>query len=330
MGWVVILSPSTWRSSSGDAPTTSKEGVRTKNRYGLGLTRRSARYSAIPSSGAPVAASAGSGNDCRRASTTWIASPAAIASLATSTAWMWASRPRLVSIARPGGTGRAAVRAGPARGAVQLGRTWSRCAFERLVDRRLGDAVAAFQVRAIGVERGDRRDRVGQVVEHDHEVGFDERGRGRPDRVALRQRDGRLEDRNRVVGERPDAAAGEARHALGRRDAAARDELANRLERIGRRLRSRSRGRDGRPGRRAGASGCGRGRHAPRAGAAARCRGRSSGRAAPRLRPTRGGTPGRRRPGAGRHRSASRGRPAASRAAGSCPCSARGAWPRSG
>ena len=29
--------------SSGEAPTTSKPGVRTKNRYGLGLTLRSAR-----------------------------------------------------------------------------------------------------------------------------------------------------------------------------------------------------------------------------------------------------------------------------------------------
>ena len=49
IGWVVRRSPSTWRRSSGLAPTTSNEGVRTKNRYGLGLTRRSARYSPIPS-----------------------------------------------------------------------------------------------------------------------------------------------------------------------------------------------------------------------------------------------------------------------------------------
>ena len=35
--------PSTRRRSSGLAPTTSKSGMRTKNRYGLGLTRRSAR-----------------------------------------------------------------------------------------------------------------------------------------------------------------------------------------------------------------------------------------------------------------------------------------------
>ena len=36
-------SPSTWSRSSGHAPTTSNAGTRTKNRYGLGLTRRSAR-----------------------------------------------------------------------------------------------------------------------------------------------------------------------------------------------------------------------------------------------------------------------------------------------
>ena len=41
--------------------------------------------------------SIGRSNDWRRASTTWIASPAAIASLATSTAWMYSSRPRLAS-----------------------------------------------------------------------------------------------------------------------------------------------------------------------------------------------------------------------------------------
>ena len=43
----------------------------------------------------------------------------------------------------------------------------------------------------------------------------------------------RLEDRDRVVGERADGAAGEARHALGRLDPAARDERADRVERIG-------------------------------------------------------------------------------------------------
>ena len=106
----------------GDAPTTSKAGVRVKNRYGLGLTRRSARYSAIPSSGAPVAGSAGRSNDWRRARTTWIASPAAIASLATSTARMYSSRPRLVSIGRPARSRRGRRRRPAATSRRQLGR----------------------------------------------------------------------------------------------------------------------------------------------------------------------------------------------------------------
>ncbi len=56
-------------------------------------------------------------------------------------------------------------------------------------------AVAALEIRRLGVERGDRRQRVGQVVEHEDEVGLDE-GRGRDaDRVALGERDRRLEAR---------------------------------------------------------------------------------------------------------------------------------------
>ena len=194
IGWVVSLSPSTWRSSSGDAPTTSKSGVRTKNRYGLGLTRRSARYRPIPSSGAPVAGSVGRSNDWRRASTTWIASPAAMASLATSTAWMYSSRPRLVSI----GPGRAPVAAAVARSPARRGRPSSAALgrggpLEGLEDGRLGDPVAALEVGRLGVERGDRRQGVGQVVEDEDEVGLDERGRRDADRVAVGQRDGRLE-----------------------------------------------------------------------------------------------------------------------------------------
>ena len=59
IGWVVSLSRSTWTSSSGLAPTTSNDGTRTKNRYGLGLTRRRLRYSPMPSSALPVAGSVG-------------------------------------------------------------------------------------------------------------------------------------------------------------------------------------------------------------------------------------------------------------------------------
>ena len=62
------------------------------------------------------------------------------------------------------------------------------------------------------------------------------------------QRDGRLEDGDRVVGERADGAAGEARHPLGRLDAAARDERAD-ARRAGRRAVDVSIGRSGRVGR---------------------------------------------------------------------------------
>ena len=99
IGCVVIRSPTTWSRSSGLAPTTSNDGVRVKNRYGDGLTRRSARYRPMPSMGVPSAA-LGRSNDWRRARTTWIASPAAIASLACSTARMYASRPSDVSTSR--------------------------------------------------------------------------------------------------------------------------------------------------------------------------------------------------------------------------------------
>ena len=53
-----------------------------------------------------VAGPIGRSNDWRRARTTWIASPAAIASLATSTAWTYSSRPRLVSDRGRGGVRR--------------------------------------------------------------------------------------------------------------------------------------------------------------------------------------------------------------------------------
>ena len=55
---------------------------------------------------------------------------------------------------------------------------------------------------------------------------------GTPVGSAVGQRDGRLEDRDRVVRQGADGAAGEARHPLARRDAPARDERAKRLERI--------------------------------------------------------------------------------------------------
>ena len=71
------------------------------------------------------------------------------------------------------------------------------------------------------------------MVEHEHQVGLDEGGGRDADRVAIGQRHRRLEGRHGVVRERPDRAAGEARHALGRLDAAARDEGTDGGQRVG-------------------------------------------------------------------------------------------------
>ena len=73
------------------------------------------------------------------------------------------------------------------------------------------------------------------MVEDEDEVGLDEAGRRDADRVRLGQRHGRLEGRHRVVGQRPDGAAGEARHAVDRLDATPGDERAQRGQRVGRR-----------------------------------------------------------------------------------------------
>ena len=115
IGCVVMRSPTTWSRSSGLAPTTSNDGVRVKNRYGDGLTRRRARYRPMPSRALPSART-GRSNDWRRASTTWIASPAAIASFAASTARMYWSRPSEVSTwPRPASAGAVSVLPSPAR-----------------------------------------------------------------------------------------------------------------------------------------------------------------------------------------------------------------------
>ena len=134
--------------------------------------------------------------------------------------------------------------AGERRGAVasrrragELGGARARGPLQRLEDGRLGDPVAAFEVGRVGVERGDRRQRVGQVVEDEDQVGLDERRRRDADRVVVRERDGGLEGRHGVVGDGPDGAAGEPWHPVGRFDPAAADELADRVERIGRGVR---------------------------------------------------------------------------------------------
>ena len=101
---------------------------------------------------------------------------------------MYSSRPRLVSDGRDrrgAGAGASVAlapsRRGPPAISAALGRDGP---LERVEDRRLGDPVAALEVGRVGVERGDRRQRVGQVVEDEDEVGLDERRHRDADRVA--------------------------------------------------------------------------------------------------------------------------------------------------
>ena len=134
---------------------------------------------------------------------------------------------------------------------VQLRRARSRRSVERVEDGLLRDAIATLEVGRVRVERGDRRQRVGQVVEDEDEVGLDERGHRDADRVALRERDRALERGDGVVRERSDGATGEPRHAVGRLDAPTRHERADggqrvvRLDRLDRQVGGIGRLRDG-------------------------------------------------------------------------------------
>jgi hypothetical protein len=73
---------------------------------------------------------------------------------------------------------------------------------------------------------------MGQVVEDQDQVGLLEGGHGDADRVAVRQRHSRLESGDRVVGERADRPAREARNPLVGQDAALRQEVAQCGERV--------------------------------------------------------------------------------------------------
>ena len=137
----------------------------------------------------------------------------------------------------------------------------------------------------------------------------------------------RLEAADRVVGEGADGAAGEARHALGRLDAAARDERADgaRADRAPRPSRSAGPGRrsatvTGRVWMRAWPSRTSSSRRGPDA------QERVAAEALAALDRLEQVGRDRRRRGAGRRRSGSRGRPGAWRAAGSCRRWRRGAW----
>ena len=224
----VAVPPSTPRRRLGDAHDL---GHARRTVRALRFTRRSARYGAIPSSGArPVAASAGSGNDCRRASTTWIASPAAMASLAADPAADAGSALRLVSIALAAAPGARRSRR-PACGAVQLGRTRSGRAFRCLVDLRL-DAGSGLPGQSYGGPRRSPRSMVDGRA----------RSRGRSRRpcrrrragCGFRQRDQSASNVGGVVGERTDTATG----GLPRLDQRGQRRETNQrcLEQVGRRL----------------------------------------------------------------------------------------------
>ena len=123
------------------------------------------------------------------------------------------------------------LRAGPVR---HLGCRRPGSSLQRLEDRPLGDAIAALEIRRRRVQRGDRGEIVGQVIEHQDQVGLDERRGGNTDRVAFRERDGRLEGGDGVVGERAHCSARESRHAVARLDPPPRDEPTQGVQRVGR------------------------------------------------------------------------------------------------
>ena len=206
---------------------------------------------------------------------------------------------------------------------LDLGRARSRGPFQRLEDRRLGDPIATFEVRRLGVQGGDRRQRVGEMVEHEHQIGLDEGGHGDPDGIALGQRHAWLERRHRVVASAPTAppvnrgmpSAGRTRRRgtkSGSRRAGPRPAASRPADRRIGRDRDRPRLDPGQPVAHV--------EQAPRP-----TPGTSSVPVVRRPRPTRAGRPARRRRDGGRLRSASRGRLGAWRAAGSCRRSRPGA-----
>ena len=284
IGWVVSLSPSTWRRSSGLAPTTSNDGVRTKNRYGLGLTRRRARYSAIPSSGA---AGRGIGRQVERLAPgehdlDRLAGRDRVLGDLDGVDVLVAPEARLDRVlARTAAASRAPWRRRPSAAGAAPGRRSrprsagpSARAPRRSPPRRSGSGPRGRAPRC-----GARRSRSGvwvrwsktrtRSVSMKAAVGDADRDRDRAAGRSARRRD-------RVVGQRADGAAGEARHALGRQDAAARHEAADRVERVGRARRRRSAGPGCTSSTVTAGSGSGPRRRGPRGAGAARRRGTSS------------------------------------------------------
>ncbi len=229
MGCVVSLSPSSWTRSSGLAPTTSKSGNAGEEEV---RRRVDPAEASIQADAVELPARGGIDGQVERLP----AGEHDLDRLARRDGVLRDFHRMHVFVAaeaRLDGGGRGgrtvpAVRtptdprttAGP----DELGRRGPGGALEGLEDGRFRDPVAALEVRRVGVQRRDRREGVGQVVEDDDEVRLDEGGRRHAGRVRLGQRHGRLEDRDRVVGKGPHGAAGEARHALARTDASSRDE----------------------------------------------------------------------------------------------------------
>ena len=102
----------------------------------------------------------------------------------------------------------------------------------RLLDRRERVGVGRVDVAAVlGVDVGDDRDLVAQVVEDDEHVAEHQRHVGQPELVRVRLAE-RLDRAHQVVAEVADGAAGERRHVGERRLAVARDLLGGDRVRI--------------------------------------------------------------------------------------------------
>ena len=195
IGWVVSLSPSTWRSSSGrraddlERRRPDEEEVRArvdpaKRAVEADPVERSCRSPGPPAGRTTGAGRGRPGSPRRPRSRPWRPRPRGCTRRGRGS-----SRSRWPAAARR----RRAVGAAAGCRRRDLGGARAGRPFERLEDRRLGDPVAALEVGRLGVERGDRRQRVGQVVEDEDEVGLDEGGQSarRPGRAPAAGRSAR-------------------------------------------------------------------------------------------------------------------------------------------
>ena len=230
---MVSRSPSACSSSSGDAPTTSKVGRPHEEQV-------RARVDATERAVQPDPVERGAGRDVRGQAERLASGEHHLDGFAAGDGVLGDFDRVDVGVATQAGLDRRPEAAGgDGRAATARRGRWSEFGGARpgrplqgAEDRLLGDPVATLEVGGVGVQRGDRRQGVEQVVEDDDEVGLDERGGRDADRVAVGQRDGRLEEGDGVVREGTDGAAGEPRHAVHRLDAATRDERAEGGQRV--------------------------------------------------------------------------------------------------